>query len=178
MIVCLGWGSLIWNPGTLDSDGEWRPDGPELPIEFVRQSQDGRITLVIEPSSAPVQVLWVKMASNTVADAQESLRVREGNTSSRFIGTWHASEESSEDPLRSQIANWGRSIGASGIVWTALPARFNGKNDVVPSVQKVVDYLESLRGDTRARAEEYIKRAPDQVATPYRQAIERHLGWK
>ena len=51
MIACIGWGSLIWDRRNLDVDGHWRADGPTLPVEFARQSSDGRITLVLVQGS-------------------------------------------------------------------------------------------------------------------------------
>jgi hypothetical protein len=47
-IACIGWGSLIWDNGNLDSKGDWQNDGPMIPVEFARQSKNGRITLVID----------------------------------------------------------------------------------------------------------------------------------
>ena len=58
MIVCIGWGSLIWDTRSLDVDVHWRADGPMLPIEFARESSDGRITLVIVQGFASVLTLW------------------------------------------------------------------------------------------------------------------------
>ena len=58
MIACIGWGSLIWDRRNLDVDGHWRADGPILPVEFARQSSNGRITLVLGRGFAPVPALW------------------------------------------------------------------------------------------------------------------------
>ena len=44
-IAVLGWGSLIWDPKELDANNEWNNDGPFLPIEFARISNNGRLTL-------------------------------------------------------------------------------------------------------------------------------------
>ena len=59
MIICLGWGSLIYKPESLAISGGWQEDGPSVSIEYLRQSKDGRLTLVIEPSAPELTVLWV-----------------------------------------------------------------------------------------------------------------------
>ena len=57
-ITCLGWGSLIWNPGHLPLSGKWEKDGPALPIEFARESGRKRMTLVIADVPEMVTSLW------------------------------------------------------------------------------------------------------------------------
>jgi hypothetical protein len=57
MIACIGWGSLIWSRRKLDLDGNWRADGPLLPVEFARQSSHGRITLVLEEAQLRIMQL-------------------------------------------------------------------------------------------------------------------------
>lgn len=86
-IVCLGWGSLIWRPETLPIRSGWSEDGPCLPVEFARQSRDGRITLVIVPGVRSVRSLWARMSVDRLEVAKEALRVREGNTAMRNIGS-------------------------------------------------------------------------------------------
>ncbi len=57
-IACLGWGSLVWEPGDLQVQKVWFEDGLFLPLEFIWQSQNGRITLVINKSERIVRSLW------------------------------------------------------------------------------------------------------------------------
>ena len=42
-IVCLGWGSLVRDPGELPMRGNWQTAGPSLPIEFARKPRDGSL---------------------------------------------------------------------------------------------------------------------------------------
>jgi hypothetical protein len=93
MIACIGWGSLIWDKRDLDVDGEWRTDGPLLPVEFARQSNDGRITLVVVQGVQPVPTLWSAFNTRDLAKARESLRQRERIPRSRagdLIAHWRA----------------------------------------------------------------------------------------
>lgn len=48
-IAVIGRGSLIWCPRGLRIASRWHLDGRELPLEFVRTSGDGRLTLIICP---------------------------------------------------------------------------------------------------------------------------------
>jgi len=63
------------------------------------------------------------------------------------------------------------------VLWTALPPKFNGENQRVPSVEEAVAYLASLSGQTATLAEEYVRRAPPQIDTVYRREFAARLGW-
>jgi hypothetical protein len=178
MFACLGWGSLIWDSGTLPIVGMWQENGPALPIEFARQSRDGRITLVVDIQFAAVRVLWVSLAVATVEEAQHELARREGVRDPnliRSVGLWSDTVSSTHSESR-VIGEWARTRGLRGVVWTALRPRFGGQ-PVTPSEAEVIAYLAGLRGETARVAEEYVRRTPAQISTPYRQAIERELGW-
>ncbi len=176
-IACLGWGSLIWDPRALPIQRRWFDDGPLVPVEFTRQSSDGRITLVIEPGAAPVRVLWAVMLSTELQAAREALRDREGITGNSWvsrIGSW--TREESVPKLMPGLSNWAEAHGIDAVVWTALGSRFNGQ-ETSPTADQVVEYLRTLTGPTRDNAEHYIRCAPRQIDTDYRRRIEAELGW-
>ena len=92
MIVCLGWGSLIWDPRSLKISGAWREDGPSIGVEFLRQSMDGRLTLVLDSASKENPAFWIRMDCDSLTEARESLRDREG-TSIKYIGSWELGQD-------------------------------------------------------------------------------------
>jgi hypothetical protein len=176
-IACLGWGSLIWDPRALPIRRRWFEDGPFVPVEFVRQSSNGRITLVIEPTAAPVRVLWAVMLANELQPAKGALRDREGITGKDWtsrIGSWQRGE-SAPDSIPT-LPDWSQAHGLDAVVWTALKPRFNGQ-ETLPTADQVVQYLRALTGTERANAERYVRCAPRQIDTEYRRRIEAELGW-
>jgi hypothetical protein len=159
MIACLGWGSLVWDPKELPIHRDWFRDGPFVSAEFARQSEDGRITLVLHPTAIPVRALWAIMDCTTLEDAREALRKRERIHSKNRddIDDWTQGQADPE--AISGLAHWAGSIGVSSAVWTALPPKFDNQ-DRPPNEQEVVDYLRGLRGRLREAAEEYVRRTP------------------
>lgn len=175
-IACLGWGSLVWNPGVLRTVGPWRADGPELPIEFARTSQDGRLTLVLVAGAPLVPCLWTELEYTAPEHAQEALAGREGCTLPG-VGLWPG-----EAPVHAvgaeRIARWAEERGLRAVVWTALRPKFNGTDGDAPaSGEASVAYLRTLEARAQARAREYVERTPTQVRTPFRLTFEQELGW-
>jgi hypothetical protein len=176
MIVCLGWGSLIWNPNGLAMSGQWQPNGPALAVEYLRQSYNGRLTLVIDQQAPKSPVFWSGMLTDDLDAAMESLRRREGNTRLEYIGRWRSGETDPEGIPG--LADWAETIQASAVIWTALPARFDGEDFRRPSYQQALQYLSALPRDIKTIAEEYVRRTPAQIRTPYRDSLETDLGWE
>ncbi|WP_369326183.1 hypothetical protein AB6N01_16190 [Alcaligenes nematophilus] len=178
MIAFLGWGSLIWDPRDLPIIPPWHPDGPPVRVEFLRQSMDGRLTLVLADDAAPVRALWVRAKATTLEQAKHDLRVREKIPQKHlehWIGSW--SRGCANPSLILDLDAWADEHGVEHVVWTALPSKFNDENGTSPSIDQAVQYLSGLQGTERALAEEYVRRAPPQVATAYRQRFEVELGW-
>jgi hypothetical protein len=184
-IGCLAWGSLLWDPRTLPRAGDFKHDGPPLPIEFSRVSLDGRVTLVIDPTAREVQTYWVPLAVDSLSEAVEALGRREKISRElhpRWVGLQTRSDRSldageTDAATRERVASWLGSQALDAVVWTALPSRGPQGESIRPKFEILLDHLESLEGEARSRAEEYIRRTPLGVRTSHRQRFEEILGW-
>jgi hypothetical protein len=180
-IVCIAWGSLVWDSRELPC-GPWHDDGPSLPVEFVRESSNRRITLVIHLDAPRFQTLWSVLDVPDLRSAMDKLGAREYDRAGpkwieKNIGVWNGSDGSSRGREAHTIAAWARPRGFAGVVWTDLPPKFGGLEGAVPSRDEVLAYLDALSGAERDEAEKYVRRAPAQINTPYRQRIGEMLGW-
>ncbi|MCR9094313.1 MAG: hypothetical protein NXI30_08855 [bacterium] len=166
-------------------DGPFRADGPRLPIEFSRVAHDGRVTLVIDEQAVAIPTWAVALDVDGLDAAIEALGRRERIGSARWpswIGAQlHAGSggirgEASE-ATRDAVSAWLPGSGYDGVVWTALPSRCPDGRFAAPRTGELVDHLRALEGEARARAEEYIRRAPPTVRTERRARFEAELGW-
>jgi hypothetical protein len=184
-IGCLAWGSLVWDPRTLPMAGEFRDDGPRLPIEFSRVSLDGRVTLVIDPTAREIQTLWVPLAARNLEEAVTKLGIREKIAPamrSQWVGRLSVHDSVSgqgdrSEILRQTITAWLEDQALDAVVWTALPSRAPDGEAKRPHFDHLLAHLKSLDEEARGRAEEYIRRAPGTVQTAYRSRFEEILGW-
>jgi hypothetical protein len=174
-IGCLAWGSLVWSPRTLKVDLPWKNDGPTLPVEYLRQSLAGHLTLVLADIGAPVTTLWTTMPVADLSEGVESLRFREGeNLNEKHIGRWPAERIY---PFAEKIGAWAAAKELDGVVWTALPPKFAGTDHRAPTAEEALSHLAGLSGKAATVAEEYVRCTPLAVRTPFRALFERELGW-
>jgi hypothetical protein len=177
-IACLGWGSLIWKPESLRIQRQWFNDGPILPIEFTRQSKDGRLTLVITNGSKPVRVLWALMDTISVDEAKKSLQVREGiikENIEKHIGLIKI-DDTTDDINQVEIRDWAKGKRLDAVIWTALRSKF-GERETAPSIDEAVNYLKTRNVQEKRHAEEYVRRTPKQIDTEDRQRFEKEFNW-
>lgn len=197
-VGCIAWGSLLWDPRTLPLAGPFVHDGPALPIEFSRVAVDGRVTLVIDPEAAPVRTWWAPLAVASIDSAVAELARREGVAAERVadwigletrvdgeataaVGGGFASASgrlgSTAGASRAEIGRWLAARSLDAVVWTALPARRSDGRFERPTCVELIAHLEGLEGAGRARAEQYVRRAPAPLRTPNRLAFEARFGW-
>ena len=181
-VALLGWGSLLWeDSSTFDEWHElWQCDGPSLRIEFSRvsSSRGGALTLVIDPGNGiPVQVAWCLSRRQTINEAIEDLRKREGAGVQNIgrIDTNGKAQCHDRESLAA-IHAWGAERELDGIVWTDLRSNFAEKTGELFSVDAAIRYLTALKGETRTKAGEYFQRAPAFVRTPLRDAFNSRFG--
>ncbi|HHX90064.1 MAG TPA: hypothetical protein GX700_09905 [Paracoccus sp.] len=121
-----------------------------------------------------ITALWAELDVETLHEAKAALAAREGISEAnirRSIGAWSADTGSSDT-----IGHWAEGKGFAHVVWTALKPKIRSEYRT-PSAAEVLGHLASLADEARGRAEEYVRKAPQQIATPYRAAIEQVLGW-
>lgn len=178
-IAIIAWGSLVWNPKTLQTEGDWNNNGPMLSIEFSRVSKDGRLTLVIDPDNGEVvKTYFAQSKRNDLGDAIADLRDREGTIRKRIgfvdliCGTDSKTEFPDQIDVFKNIQDWCRSQNYDAAVWTALPSQFKDQTKLDFSVDNAISYLKNLPKSARENALEYFRNAPPEIATPVRKKIE------
>ena len=175
MIVCLGWGSLVWEPGELKVVGKWKRDGPDLPVEYLRHSRDGRLTLVIDSAVPCSQVLWAQMDYVNAIDAKENLRIREGKIKDEHVGVWKTGQNNPR--YLPDLHTWAERVGAETVIWTALPPKFENIDYKKPNIEDAIAHIENLSAQSKRLAEEYVRKTPAQIRTPFRIKFEEYFNW-
>lgn len=182
----LAWGSLLWDPGDLQTASKFAANGPLLPIEFCRVSADGRLTLAIDETFGALCKTYSAPSGLESLDAAiENLRVREGMAHARDVGFVEPASgkqsgfaAQSHPQVVTTIAAWAESLRYDAAIWTALASNFDewGKGGEPFSVSAALQYLETLEAEDAvkfARALAYIRKAAPEVETPVREEVAR-----
>jgi len=173
-IVILGWGSLIWEPKELEFDRKigWLENGPILPIEFARISNNKRLTLVITPEGTPVKTLF-SISTNQRLDSAVSNLIKREVTIKRHIHSYCKINGFSDDTFlyKENILNWINKTDYDCVIWTNLPENWKEKTN------DRIEYLKGLDINESLLAKEYICKTPIQTKTKYRTLIEKELNW-
>ncbi len=182
-IAVIGWGSLIWCPGSLRIRTKWRTDGPVLPIEFARISDDGRLTLVIHSGSTPQPTYWALSELTDLEDARKNLKEREG-CSLNAVHYFPKDDASPSIPpeVETELQSWlPKHEKVEAAIWTGLTTNWREKRNRDFSPEDAVRYLGEVHADRRLtktyeRAKEYVQNAPPSMQTEVRKRM-REKGW-
>jgi hypothetical protein len=192
-IAVIAWGSLTWDDSRqFQRCSDWRFNGPALPVEFARvtsqrEKNQTRVSLVLLAGATPVVTYWTEVNFMTVEDARRELAKAEGTTGSdplSKIGFWSASSTSA-GRLRDTILDvgkWASALGLDSAVWTDLKPNLPNDSaqvfspDLLPAVtQRIEQYRSHPKWFSEAR--DYVERAPRQITTLCRAALNAHFGW-
>jgi len=180
MRICiLGWGSLLWDQDPVFDarHGAWQADGPKLKLEFSRVSEKRlrALTLVIDAShGAECQVAYADSTRTDPEDAICDLRNREGTVRARigFMFLEGSHSQAGDETTRGTIRAWATEKKADVVVWTDLQSNFERETGRSFSLDEACRHLQALTPEGKAKASEYVWRAPDFVVTPLRQRLQ------
>ena len=118
------------------------------------------------------------LSSTSLEEAREALAKREGLPSTKNATFW-TGEGSSGHHDAELVEAWANKFGFAGVVWTGLPPKspITEQNNDHPSIEDVISHLGGLSGHSAVRAEEYVRKAPGQIATAFRTRIVEEFGW-
>ncbi len=180
-IAILGWGSLLWDPHhQFDEQCErWQPDGPSLKLEFSRVSQTRSkvLTLVVDAhNGTSCLVAYAISKRKNPDDAICDLRCREGTTI-KNIGFYFADgtrKQSRDDESLESIRAWAAKKKIHVVIWTDLESNFQEKSSGRKPfcIESALSHIQALDPEGKAKAAEYVWRAPEFIETPLREALQ------
>ncbi len=180
-IAILGWGSLLWDKHQeFDKQhDEWQSDGPCLKIEFSRVSstRNGALTLVLDTENGKeCQVSYALSKRKNPDDAICDVRCREGtilkNIGFCFID--NSRKQARDGEVIKIIHNWALLKKIDVAIWTDLKNNFQKKSKYKKpfSVENAIFHIQALDNEGKAKAAQYIWRAPTFVITPLRDVLQ------
>lgn len=182
-IAVLTWEPMAWSTTGPSIDGVWRKDGPELPLEYTVApcvTQEGRksvLSLALRPGWKRNPVLWSMMETGNVSEAVWELATLTGcgERQIELIDIEGGERRGAHAEVLEEVERWAEEQSWRGnkidaIVWTAQPAE-------EMTSREVVRMLRSLDGRERRDTETYVRSTPSQLRTPFREIMERELGW-
>jgi hypothetical protein len=105
-----------------------------------------------------------------------SARRREGTSNRNRIGSMGLNHNrqnpgTPSNRVRERIRAWAEHNDFDAVIWTALEANFDERTGETFSPEAALHYLDCLPDSIRTKALEYIRNAPQEVVTPFRQKV-------
>ena len=181
-IAIIAWGSLVRRPETLSFIGSFKLTDLQLPIEFCRVSDDGRLTLVVDGAyGAPCPARVAVSGFDALPYAINNLRKRERTTRENigFVDMrsgQHSARIGRGAPFEmvDVVKSWVADNGYDAAIWTVARAQSAGGGQ--PDRGLLGGCRDPLSRTLHDPALDYalnhIRDAPAEVRTPVRAAIE------
>jgi len=134
--------------------------------------------VIDENNGSPIKVAWCLSERSNVDDAACDLRCREDTTCQNIgqVVVAHAAED--QDKSAKSILAWAGDKKLDAVVWTALESNFDKQRKQPFTVTAAISYLQALGANEKAKAFEYVTRAPGFVKTRVRDALEKSPWFK
>jgi len=168
------------NRTVVEQHEKWQCDGPSLKIEFSRVSKarNGALTLVLDTiNGRKCQVAYALSKRKNPDDAICDVRCREGTTL-KNVG-FHFADKSrnqagNQQEVLKAVQNWALKKKIDVVIWTALKSNFKEKSECKKpfSIEAALRHIQALDSQGKAKAAEYVWRAPTFVGTPLREALQ------
>ena len=140
------------------------------------------LALVIDELLGTLCITYSAVSRFSNIDAAiENLRVREGMPTRKSVGFISPSGKQSATAMErhpeavKSISAWINTSGFDAAIWTALGSNFEERTGESFSVKAAIRYLEARNSKSLDTALEYIRRAPPEVKTPVRDAV--NIRW-
>jgi len=135
---------------------------------------------VIDPENGvEVSTYHAQSIRDDLGDAIADLRDREGTIRKRIGFVDLKNNEISQTEFTDHVdvfktvKDWCNREKYDAAVWTALPSQFKDQTKMEFTVENAIIYLGSLPKSAKNNAIDYLKNAPEEIATPVRKEIER-----
>jgi len=135
------------------------------------------VTLVIKPTYPSVRTLYCLSSHTTLDEARENLRAREDTTNLNNIGYLNFLENAQQVRtnnafLLKTLVAWNADKHFDAVIWSDFAPNFTDKRKLPLTATNIRDYISTLSPSDRASAIEYIVKAPQQIKTRHRNALE------
>ena len=180
-IVYLGWGSLLWNYKDLKID-DWQQIDLQLPLEFSRMSQDGRLTLVIDEKNGAINKIWSTQAHYKNIDiAINALKKREKTLKSAIsyinLPKKRYRIRNTSPKLTQEIVMWALKEKIDVIIWTDLSSNWQQIRGKEYSIEDALQYFKSAPVIAQMKIFDYVFGAKQvgKIKTPFSVKFFKHM---
>lgn len=185
-IAVLLWEPLAWRASELSTDGVWRRDGPELPVEYAAlgsQNAGGRrsmLSLALRPGWRRNPVLWSRMVNGDIEGAIRELGALLGEDGISFIDMVDGDNRTAHPDVIGTIEQWAEDISrrsrrVDAVIW--MEGRTGLQDNMMLAPRPLIDMLRTSTERERRNTELYVRCTPAQLRTPLRDVMEREMGW-